>query len=406
MRRVKRLRVLSVINALYFGGDESRLLSLSKSIDRDRFEHVVLTLKKPNPRAEAKYGSYRPHFEQAGVEVVDLGGESPGEGRATGSIAKVAQSVPRLTSVLLRLAQFVRERKIDVIDAHIATGNQISAAVSLLTRVPAVLTTYQLERFEPAWIWESSERISFSAAYAIVTDSQPVAEQVRGKLLRRRPVFVIPNGIKPPASDRTTADVRAEFGIPSDNAIRVIGQVGSLSPRKGHPFLLEAAASVIRDHPNVWFLCCGYERVPGYADALRRRADELRVSERVRFVSYPGPVGDVYRAVDIQVHASTGESLPNAIIEGMSLGKPAVVTAVAGIPSMVSDGQTGLVVPPGDPAALANALSRLLSEPEFSQTLGTAARERYATQYTETHMTRALEQVFSDAARSRGRAVD
>ncbi len=397
--------MLSVINALYFGGDESRLLSLSKSIDRERFEHVVLTFKKPDPSYGEKYGTYRPQFQEAGVEVVDLGGVSPGLGRATGTIGKVARSVPRLTAVVARLARFVRERSIDVIDAHIATGNQIGAVVSVLTRVPAVLTTYQLEQFEPAWLWDSSERVCFSAASAIVTDSHPVAERVRRKLLRPRPVFVIPNGISPPASTRSRDEMRREFGIPLDSTIRVIGQVSSLSPRKGHLILLEAAARVLREDPNVWFLCCGYERIGGYAEMLRARARELGVAQRVRFVSYPGAIGDVYRALDIQVHASTGESLPNAIIEGMSLGKPAVVTAVAGIPSMVSDGESGLVVAPGDADALASALLRLLREPQFAQRLGAAARERYASKYTEGHMARALENVFTHAASARGRVA-
>lgn len=399
---MKRLRLLSVINALHFGGDESRLLSLSKSIDRQRFEHIVLTLKKPNAESEEQYGSYRPYFTAAGIEIVDLGDESPGLGRATGSIGKVARAVPRLTGVLFRLVRFVRERRIDVIDAHIGTGNQLGAAASFLTRVPAVLTTYQLEQFKPAWLWDSSERVCFSAASAIVTDSVPVAERVRRKLLRPRPIAVIPNGIEPPRSTRTTQEMRREFGIPIDPAIRVIGQVSSLSPRKGHSILLEAAARVIEAVPDVWFLCCGYERNAGYADSLRTRARDLGIADRVRFVSYPGPIGDVYRAIDIQVHAATGESLPNAIIEGMSLGKPAVVTAVAGIPAMVSDGETGLVVPPADAGALTEALLRLLRDAQFANALGVAARERYATRYTEAHMARALEDVFAGVARSNG----
>jgi glycosyltransferase involved in cell wall biosynthesis len=397
VQNVNRLRVLSVINALHFGGDESRLLSLSKTIDRAQFEHIVMTLKKPHPDLEAQSGSCRPYFAEAGIEVIDLGDESPRLG-ATGSISNVARAVPRLTRVLFRLARFVRERGIDVIDGHLSTGNRIGAAVSVLTHVPAVLTTYQLEQFEPAWLCESSERACFSAAYAIVTDSDPVAERVRRKLLRPRPVAVIPNGIEPPPSSRTTEEMRLEFGIPVDADVRVVGQISSLSPRKGHAILLDAAARVIESAANVWFVCCGYERVDGYADFLRARARELGVAERVRFVSYPGAIGDVYRAIDIQVHASTGESLPNAIIEGMSLGKPAVVTAVAGIPAMVSDGRTGLVAPPGDSEALAQALLRLLREPQFAQVLGKAARERYATRYTETHMTRELQEVFMQAA--------
>ncbi len=400
-----RLRVLSVINALNFGGAESRLLSLSKSINRERFEHIVLTLKKPDVEFETRLGSYRPSFAAAGIVVVDLGDTSPGLGRATGSIGKVARSAPRLVRVLFRLARFIRERGVDVIDAHIGTANQLGAAASLLTRVPVVLTTYQQEQRKPAWLWELSERVAFTVASAIVTDSDPVAELVRRKVLRPRPVPVIPNGIEPPPSVRSSRDMRTEFGIPTDPGIHVIGQVSSLTPRKGHLTLLDAAARVLAEDSSAWFLLCGYERVAGLADTLRARARELGIAERVKFVSYPGPIGDVYRAIDIQVHASTGESLPQAIIEGMSLGKPLVVTGIAGIPAMLVDGESGFVVPPADAHALALALLRVIREPELARAMGSAARERYTRgPYSQDRMTRALEVIFENVARPRGRA--
>jgi glycosyltransferase involved in cell wall biosynthesis len=396
---VRRQRILSVINSLYFGGAECRLLSLSRCIDRDRFDQLVLTLKAPDPDRERSLGSLRPHFAAAHIAVDDLGEQAPALGRAHGTAVKVARSVPRLARTLAKLRAYIREHGIDVVDTHTGTANQIGIAAALLSNRPVVATTYGLEVFRPLWAWRSSEAAMFGAASAIVTDSEPVAAQVRRKLLRAKDVFVIPNGIAPPQTQRSREEMHARLGIPLGRRVRVIGQVGSLTPRKGHLILLEAAGRLARTDPDVHFLICGYARGwPEYERALRARTEELRLERQVHFVEYPGQIGDVYSAIDLQVHASTEESLPQAIIEGMALAKPAVVTAIAGIPAMVLDGESGLVVPPNDAQALANALTRLLRDEPLAVRLGESAQQRYLAGYTDLQMARRLEEVFAGVA--------
>jgi glycosyltransferase involved in cell wall biosynthesis len=398
---VKRLRVLSVINTLYFGGAECRLLSLSKRIDRDRFDHTVLTLKRVDSDRERQLGSLRPHFAAANIDVASLNEEAPKLGSAHGTAAKVARSVPRLARTLVRLASYIRSNQIDIIDTHSGTANQIGIAAAVLTHRPVVATTYGLELFRPLWLWRASESAMLTATSAIVTDSDAVAAQIRQKLLRPRNIAVIPNGIEPPEAHRSREEMRELFGIPPDPGIVVIGQVASLTPRKGQLILLDAAHRLAQTDPYVHFLICGYARgLLDYELALRSRAAELGLTARVHFVGYPGPVGDVYRTIDIQVHASTEESLPQAIIEGMALAKPAVVTAVAGIPTMVSDGKTGIVVPPGDAKALADALRGLLNDTALAERLGVAARERYSERYTDKQMALSLENLFVYVAQS------
>jgi L-malate glycosyltransferase len=396
---MKRLRVLSVINALYFGGAECRLLTLSKQIDKDRFNHTILTLKRVDPDREREFGSLRPHFADAGIDVDSLNEVAPKVGSAFGTATKVARSMPRLARTVAKLAHYIRSNQIDVVDAHIGTGNQVGIASAILTDRPVVATTYGLEVFRPLWLWRTSESAMLTAASAIVTDSDAVAEQIRRKLLRPRQVAVIPNGIEPPLTLRSREEMRTQLGISLDPRIRVIGQVASLTPRKGQLILLDAFHRLARSHPYVHLVICGYARGPlEYERALHARVGELGLRERVHFVGYPGPIGDIYRAIEIQVHASTEESLPQAIIEGMALGMPSVVTAVAGIPTMVSDGLTGLVVPPGDAEALSKALDRLLRDAGFAERLGVAARDRYFERYTDTQMTRRLENLFVEMA--------
>jgi glycosyltransferase involved in cell wall biosynthesis len=394
---VKRVRVLSVVNTLYFGGAECRLLSLSKGIDTDRFDQTVLTLKRIDPARESEFGSLRPHFAAANIEVQNLNEAPPRTGSAHGTVTKVARSMPRLSRTLVKLMRYIRANHIDVVDTHCGTANKIGVAAAVLANRPVVATTYGLEVFRPLWLWHFSESVTLTAASAIVTDSAAVAAQIRRALLRPRKIAVIPNGIEPPRAERSRDEMRAELGIPPDPRIRVIGQVASLTPRKGQLVLLEAAYRLCEVDPHVHFLICGYPRDPlDYARSLYLRAADRGLGSRVHFVGYPGPIGDIFRAIDIQVHAATEESLPQAIIEGMALGKPAVVTAIAGIPSMVADGKTGLIVPPGDAGALAAALEYLLRDRSAVERLGIAARQRYLERYTDKQMVSSLERLFVD----------
>jgi glycosyltransferase involved in cell wall biosynthesis len=394
---MKRLHVLSVLNTLYFGGGENRVLSLARTIDRNRFRHTVLTLKEIDPQRESTLGSLRPHFEASGIDVVNLGERAPAAAQAHGTLRKVAQSVPRLLTTLQKLVAFIHAERIDIVDAHIGTGKQVGTAAAVLSRRPVVVTTYGLEHFHPRWLSNASELAVLGAASAIVTDSQAVASDIRAKTGAGKRIAVIANGIPQLESPFSNAQMRARLNLPRDPSTKIIGQVASLTPRKGHLTLLDAARTIVDKYPSVHFLFCGFARPPfEYEDTVRARVKELELEKYVTLTGYPGDIADVYQAIDIQVHAASAESLPQAIIEGMSMRKPAVVTAIAGIPSIVSDGFTGLVVAPQHSNALADALLRLLHEPQLARRLGDGAYERFVSHYTDTHMTRQLEELFLD----------
>ena len=213
--------------------------------------------------------------------------------------------------------------------------------------------------------------------------------------MRHPEVVVIPNGVSPPLPVRNLQDVRRRLRLPDRQSVRVIGQVSTLRQFKGQLILLDAAKTVTATSPDVFFVMVGYEKdEPGFRERMEKRASDLNISGRVRVTGYPGPIGDIWSAIDIHVHASVFDSMPNAIMESMSLGKPAVVTAVGGVPDAVTHGKTGLVVPPGNPAALAAALSQLLHDPSLAKKLGEAARWRYHQRYRQELMARKLESCF------------
>jgi glycosyltransferase involved in cell wall biosynthesis len=237
-------------------------------------------------------------------------------------------------------------------------------------------------------------------ADVIITDSQSRRADIQ-QFVRRRDlkIKVIPNGIPPPLPMRSRDEMRQALAMPDSPATRVVGQISRLVSFKGQSLLLKAARTVLDEYPNAFFLVIGYAPDPSYQKRLVKQAADLGISDRVRITGYVGPIGDVWQMIDLQAHASLLDSLPNAIIEGMSLGKTAVVTPVGGIPEAVEHGKTGLVVPPGDPKALSAALLRLLREPDTAEGMGKAAYKRYEERYRPEIMSTAIEECFQEVVR-------
>jgi glycosyltransferase involved in cell wall biosynthesis len=183
----------------------------------------------------------------------------------------------------------------------------------------------------------------------------------------------------------------------------VVAQISTLRPHKGHRVLLDAAKLVLEQAPKTRFLVVGFARGRDfeYVEALQMQARRLGISERVFIGPYAGSIGDIWCACDIHAHATLFDSLPNAIIEGMSLAKPAVVTAVGGIPDLVTHEETGLVVPPNDPRAFAGAVLRLIKDKALAQRLGAAAHERYSRGYRAEDTAQKLQRLFYEVARAR-----
>jgi glycosyltransferase involved in cell wall biosynthesis len=168
--------------------------------------------------------------------------------------------------------------------------------------------------------------------------------------------------------------------------------------------LLEAAPRVLERHPDVAFVACGYENQwlsGGYVRELRDRAAILGVTERFGIGPYPGPIGDVLSAIDIQVHPSFRDSSPISVSQGMLLGKPVVVSDVGGLPELVSDGVTGYVTPVGNQPRFVARLLDLLGSPGLAAELGRAGQVAAERRTSASAMARSLSDVFVNLATRR-----
>ena len=180
-----------------------------------------------------------------------------------------------------------------------------------------------------------------------------------------------------------------------------VGMVGNLDSRKNPALLVEALAAVRAAVPDVQALLVGAFRDPGYEASVRTRVRELGLGDAVTvtgFVANPFPL---VRRLDVLAHPARRDPFPLALLEGMALGRPIVASAVGGIPEMIEDGVSGLLVPPDDAGALSAALIALLRDPGRRTRLGTAARERLETRFSPAQFAAGMFAAFDETVAGR-----
>jgi glycosyltransferase involved in cell wall biosynthesis len=199
---------------------------------------------------------------------------------------------------------------------------------------------------------------------------------------------------------RTPAAARAALGL--DPARMVVGAVGRLSPEKGFDTLIRAADRLLRGGADFDLLIVGEGPEKPRLQAL---IDELGRASRVRLLGHRSDMIDLFEAMDVFALSSLREGLPNVLLEAMALEVPVVATRVAGVPRLVADGESGLLVEPGDEARLAEALDRLLGDDGLRESLGRAARgviERRFSFDVRMNKMRAVYDALLGPARGRG----
>jgi glycosyltransferase involved in cell wall biosynthesis len=339
-------RVLMVTKGLGRGGAERLLVGTARLLDRSRFTVEVVYLL---PHKDAFVGE----LEGLGVPVHLL-------------------AAPRPWSLgwLPQLRRLVRERRIDLVHTHMpltAAGARL-ALPSRSRGGPAVVHTEHN-------LWDRYRRptrlanaLTWRRNAAVVAVSQGVADSIRRDDVA---VHVVPHGTDLETFARAAPDrplsQRARVGSPT------VGSVGNFTAKKDHATLLAAFAKVRAAIPDARLVLVG---IGPLEDALRRQAHDLDLAGAVEFTGRRDDVEHVLPGFDVFALSSRYEGLPIALLEAMAAGVAPVVTAVGGIPEVLSDGHDGLLVPPGDPDALAQALIRVLGDDGERARLADAARAR------------------------------
>jgi glycosyltransferase involved in cell wall biosynthesis len=237
-------------------------------------------------------------------------------------------------------------------------------------------------------------RLALRAAMAISDRTVAVSSRVADQLgrdvgVQRSRITMIPNGVRHVLPDRVTLRDELSLG-PAD---RLLVSVGNLYPVKGHQHLIDAMALLARRYPTLHLAIGGRGDL---AEALMARAREHGFSNRLHLLGLRSDVAAVLAAADIFVLPSLSEGLPLALLEAMFSGCPIVASDVGDVGVALAQGQAGVLVEPGNAAALAAALDTLLSDPRRAAELGERAARRAADQYDVSRMVQTYATLYEE----------
>jgi glycosyltransferase involved in cell wall biosynthesis len=349
-----RLTVIGLVESLRPQGGAERLArQLVMRLDPERFERILCVSRVPFPgetpeTVERALGELR----GAGVEVIRL------ERRSRVDVAAWRRLWPAL-------------RRAHVIHAHMMGSNAWAVILGRLARVPVVVAHEHTWSFDGRPFRKLIDRELIArgsdAFVAVSREDQRRMAEVEG-IAPERTRFV-PLGIPTPR-EGDPGKVRDELGI--GPGVPVVGFVGRLHPQKALGVLLEAGARLAPRVPGLKVLIAG----GGDSAGMSAQVERLGIGDTVVLLGHRADVPDVLAALDVAVSSSDYEGSPLAVMEYMEAEKPVVATAVGGVPDIIEHGVEGLLVPRRDPAALADALAELLSDPERAKEMGRRGRER------------------------------
>ncbi len=298
------------------------------------------------------------------------------------------------------LTRLCREEQLQVVHSHNVRANVHTRISAVRAGVPVRVSTIHNSVFaydvSPAKqrLYAAAERRTATWATRIIAVSDGIAtELIQRYGIDPEKVTIIPNGIDPERLQpiRNPDAMREDLGIGS--SVPLILQVGRLTSQKGYDLLIRAMPRVREQHPDVQLLCVGEGPDRPQLEAL---AANHRVSDCVHFVGHREDVPDWLDAADLVALASRSEGMPYTLLEAMALGNAVVATRIGGIADVVEDGTTGVLVPPENAPALADAIINLLAEPRSRERIGEAARTEILQSYTAEATARAVVDLYED----------
>ena len=342
-----KIRILEVLASLQRAGAERMAASLACGLDANRFDTEVVSLYDAYPEG------FEPMLNAQGIPVRHLG-KHPGFD-------------PRMVHRLIRV---MRAWRPSIVHTHSYVLRYTLPAGLIAGRPRMVHTVHNLALREVDRFGRLIHRAAFRAGAAAVAVSAEVAKSFR-EVYGADPAAVIPNGVDLDRFGHPAADWRRANGF--DDHDGLIVSVARLEPQKNPLRLIDAFARGLANDPRWRLLLAGGGSLE---EEARRHAARLRVDDRVHFLGVRTDVPDLLSACDLFAMAAGWEGSPMAVIEAMAAGLPVVATAVGGIPELVEHGATGLLVPPGDTAALAESLAALVRDPGRRAEFAGRARER------------------------------
>jgi glycosyltransferase involved in cell wall biosynthesis len=356
--------VLFIHHANDMYGADIGLLHSILCLDRNKYDPIVLL------PSDMPTGMLSPELERLGVEYhfVTLGILR----RKYLTASRIFPLIIEMLSGIAQVRSIVRRRNVALV--YVNTFVTVSGAIGAsLAQVPVLWHIREILTMPRVMRWGLTRTLNLCADRVVC-----ISKAVRDSLLDEAPnlaskCVVVYNAVSAPIA--TGADkkvgIREELGLPE--SVPLVGMVGRISHWKGQEILVEAAAQVLETHPSVHFVAVGsyFADESHYLEKLRSQIESLGLAERFHLGDYRSNVTEVYRALDIFVLPSRKpEPFGRVTVEAMMQSRPVIATNHGGTCEIIEDGVTGMLVPPADPAALAEKIELLLTDSALRERLG------------------------------------
>lgn len=395
----KSCKVLYVDHTAEIGGGEIALFNLVRNLDREKVMPIVLLLSN-GPLVDRMRPIAETHVLELDSNVTKIAKDSLG----WRSIFKL-RSVWTTISHVIKVSQFARRQQIQIIHTNSLKSDIIGGLAARIAGIP--LIWHVRDRIEVDYLPKQVVKIfrflcrvmpDFVIANSTATlDTLHLREKRDGKAIASGiDLAPVGNNVVHDGCEVDESSLDHRDGFRSADEIH-IGLIGRISPWKGQHIFIESGALLRPLYPNARFHIIGAplfaER--DYEQELHAMCDRMKVSDIVHFAGFVKDVPARIAQLDIVVHASTtGEPFGQVIIEGMAQQKPVVATNGGGVPEIVQNGVTGLLVPMGDAPAIAKAIEYLLANPQAAREMGMRGRRHVLDNFTIQITARKVEAVY------------
>ena len=295
---------------------------------------------------------------------------------------------PHTLRQLLRFARWCRQQRIEVIQTCDLYANIFGLIGAAIAGVPVRVGSRRELNPDKSPRQIRLQRVAYRFATHIVANSPAAVKILQSEGVGAGHITLIPNGV-----DMASFSVRA----PRDS-IREVITVANLRTEKNHETLIAAAAALAPTHASLRFTVVGAGSRRTELEALARARG---VEHIIEFLGHRDDVPALLAAADLFVLPSRSEAFPNSAIEAMAAGLPVIASGVGGLLDLVEHGRTGVLVPPCDPDALAEAIASLVADPSRAHRLGANARAEVVSRYSFDRMTHAFEELYETGLRER-----
>ncbi|MFQ5795733.1 MAG: glycosyltransferase [Candidatus Bipolaricaulia bacterium] len=368
-----KIRILHVITTIDVGGAENHLLSLVRGLDRERYQITIAYLKGR--------GELRDTLQGLGATVIPMKMRFDTDVRVLG-----------------RLLRLIRTHRYHIVHTHLPRADLYGILAARLTGVPAILSSkhnvYWALRRNPyrsihRWISSFCDRIIVISGYVGAFMAEIGLDPER--------ITTVRYGLDPSPYARLNdrAPIRKEFGIEPETSL--VGTIARLTEQKGLLHLIRAFANVLKQAPASWLLIVGRGELE---TEMKRLTRELEIEEHVIFAGFRTDIPAILAEFDLFVLPSLWEGFGLVLLEAMAANLPIVATAVTAIPEVVTDGETGILVPPGDVPALSDAMLKLIQDRDLARAMGRAGRRRLEDRFSVTTMVDRIERIYQRSLKS------